>query len=84
MAVAEGAGLGVADGVGLGVADGVGLAEALGDALSLGDADGLGTMTVPEPSTNVPAPPSAVVRVSSELAIAQVVTLPSSFAKIVP
>ena len=39
---------------------------------------------MPEPSTNVPVPPSAVVSVSSALATAQVVTLPSSCAKIVP
>ena len=39
---------------------------------------------MPEPSTNVPLPPSAVVSVNSALAITHVVTFASSWAKIVP
>ena len=66
------------------VGDGLGDAVGLGDALSLGDAEGLGTTGMPEPSTNVPLPPSAVVSVSSALAITHVVTFASSWAKIVP
>ena len=62
----------------------LGVALALGEALGLGAAEALGVTASPDPATNVPAPPSAVVSVSSALATAQVVTLPSSCAKIVP
>ena len=63
---------------------GSGEALALAEALALGAAEGLGITAVSEPATNVPVPPSAVVSVSSPLTTAQVVTLPSSWAKIVP